>query len=79
MKGTNVLTLCTIGMYTPIFSMFHGLPTYACVGYTYTYMTYMHAVQICSYQLLENGEHMGYSYVGSFFTLNAVLLQKSQF
>ena len=44
-KGTKALTLGAVGMYTPVFSLFHGLPTYTCVRswvYIIIEYTYMH-------------------------------------
>ena len=75
MKGTKVLTLSAVAMYTPAFSRFHRLPTYACVVYIIIEYTYMRVhekdtsgtdmqlhVAVCIpavYQLLENSEHTG--------------------
>ena len=52
MKGTKVLTLGAVAMYTPVFSWFHRLRTYACMSswvyiiIEYTHMRMDNAVQI---------------------------------
>lgn len=38
MKGTKVLTVSAVAMYTPVISWFHRLPTHVCVSLDYMYV-----------------------------------------